>query len=173
MHRDRRVPGHAGFPTVTGGCLMMVDRSTGTPHFQPGSQQLIAGIIAHMERTAKIPNPFCIPAFSVPLENIKSWDCREHKIELGVKKACRYAAGLFIGANYSSISITTPEPTVRPFPIWLAKWEPCLFHWRRRSEFALAPSILLRKMACTVLRTTPRCGVPGGRRILKQKRPAA
>ena len=95
MHRDRRVPGHAGFPTVTGGCLMMVDRSTGTPHFQPGSQQLIAGIIAHMERTAKIPNPFCIPAFSVPLENIKSWDCREHKIELGVKKTCRYAAGLF------------------------------------------------------------------------------
>ncbi len=127
MHRDRRVPGHAGFPTVTGGCLMMVDRSTGTPHFQPGSQQLIAGIIAHMERTAKIPNPFC-----VPLENIKSWDCREHKIELGVKKACRYAAGLFIGANYSSTSMTTPEPTVRPFPIWLAKWEPCLFHLRRR-----------------------------------------
>ena len=68
---------------------MMVDRSTGTPHFHPGSQQLIAGIIAHMERTAKIPNPFC-----VPLENIKSWDCREHKIELGVKKACRVAAGL-------------------------------------------------------------------------------
>ena len=121
-----------------------------------GNQLFTAGIIAHMERTAKIPNPFC-----VPLENIKSWDCREHKIELGVKKDCRDAAGLSIGANYSSTSMTTPEPTVRPFPIWLAKWEPCLFHLRRRSEFALAPSILLRKMACTVLRTAPRCNRGG------------
>ena len=67
----------------------MADRSTGTPHFQPGSQQFIAAIIAHSEQTAKMPNPFCVPASSDPLENTESRGCREHKIELGVKKTCR------------------------------------------------------------------------------------
>ena len=67
----------------------MADRSAGNPHFRPGSQQFIAAIIAHMEQTAKIPNPFCVLAFSVPLENTESRGCRERKIELGVKKACR------------------------------------------------------------------------------------
>ena len=52
-------------------------------------QQFIAAIIAHIEQTAKMPNLFCVPASSDPLENTESRGCREHKIELGVKKTCR------------------------------------------------------------------------------------